>query len=97
MSFPESSSVDTTSVSPDAMATAAELRVCQAVQQKSVAQEVSEHERRQKFRRMIDPGIMRPNAHDQALRSLKVYLSPENYHYTYFPIDTSNNLREPDP
>lgn len=73
MSLLETSS---SSVSPDALAAAVELRIRQAVQQKSIAQEASEHEKRQKFRRMIDPGIMRPNAHDQALRSLKVYALP---------------------
>ena len=32
------------------------------------------HERRQMFRRMIDPGILRPNARPLALESLRVLL-----------------------
>ena len=31
-----------------------------------------DHEKRQEFRRMIDPGIMRPNARHVALESLQV-------------------------
>ena len=33
-----------------------------------------DHEKRQNFRRMIDPGILRPNARPLALESLKVEL-----------------------
>jgi hypothetical protein len=36
------------------------------------AQLIKEHERRQKFRRLIDPGIIRPNPKDQAISSLNV-------------------------
>lgn len=32
----------------------------------------ADHEKRQEFRRMIDPGILRPNARPQALESLRV-------------------------
>lgn len=56
----------------DARAAAAERRIRQAQPQKTAAQQAAMHERRQKFRRMIDPGIMRPNAHEQAVQSLKV-------------------------
>ncbi|KAJ6515862.1 hypothetical protein C8R45DRAFT_1087008 [Mycena sanguinolenta] len=35
----------------------------------------AEHELRQKFRRLIDPGILRPNAEAQALASLKTLLT----------------------
>ena len=35
-----------------------------------------DHERRQEFRRMIDPGIMRPNARPVALESMQVRPSP---------------------
>jgi len=45
----------------------------------------AEHELRQKFRRLIDPGILRPNAKDQALASLKTLLTI-----------SENLLREPD-
>jgi len=55
-----------------ALAAAAERRVCETAPQKSTAQIASEYEKRQKFRRMIDPGIIRPNAEAQAQRSLKV-------------------------
>jgi len=59
-------------VSMSALAAAAERRVSETAPQKSTAQIASEYERRQKFRRMIDPGIIRPNAEAQAQQSLKV-------------------------
>jgi len=73
------------SVSSDALAAAAELRTRQAVPQLTAAQMAAEHEKRQKFRRLLDPGITRPNSKEQALRSLKTLL-----------IITENLLREPD-
>ena len=60
------------SISQDALAAAAERRTRQAIPQKSAAQLAVEHDKRQKFRRLIDPGITRPNPYDQALKSLKV-------------------------
>ncbi len=36
------------------------------------AQLIKEHERRQKFRRLIDPGITRPNSKEQAVLSMNV-------------------------
>ncbi|KAJ7682770.1 hypothetical protein DFH06DRAFT_1464410 [Mycena polygramma] len=45
----------------------------------------AEHDLRQKFRRLIDPGILRPNAKDQALASLKTLL-----------VISENLLREPE-
>lgn len=60
------------SVSSDAIAAAAELRTRQAVPQLTAAQMAAEHEKRQKFRRLLDPGITRPNSKEQAFRSLKV-------------------------
>lgn len=59
-------------VSSDALAAAAELRTLQAVPHSTAAQLAAEHEKRQKFRRLLDPGITRPNSKEQALRSLKV-------------------------
>ena len=59
-------------VSSDALAAAAELRTRQAVPQLTAAQMAAEQEKRQKFRRLLDPGITRPNSKEQALRSLKV-------------------------
>ena len=60
------------SVSSDALAAAAELRTRQAAPQLTAAQMAAEHEKRQKFRRLLDPGITRPNSKEQAIRSLKV-------------------------
>ncbi|KAG5651354.1 hypothetical protein H0H81_008971 [Sphagnurus paluster] len=45
----------------------------------------AEHEHRQAFRRLIDPGIMRPNSKEQAVASLKILLTI-----------AENLLREPD-
>lgn len=59
-------------VSVDAVAAAALLRASQSPAQKSAAQLAAEHYRRQTFRRMIDPGIVRPNSKEQASSSLKV-------------------------
>ena len=36
----------------------------------------SDHEKRQEFRRMVDPGILRPNPRDAALESLQVRTAP---------------------
>jgi len=38
------------------------------------AQLIKEHERRQKFRRLIDPGIIRPNPKEQAMSSMNTLL-----------------------
>jgi hypothetical protein len=62
----------TPEVSLSALAAAAERRVSGTTQQKTTAEIAAEYEKRQKFRRMIDPGITRPNAEAQAHRSLKV-------------------------
>ncbi|KAF9075770.1 hypothetical protein BDP27DRAFT_1211500, partial [Rhodocollybia butyracea] len=51
----------------------------------SPAEEAAEHARRQKFRRLIDPGILRPNPENQALESLKILYKLSD-----------NLLREPD-
>lgn len=59
-------------ISADAVAAAALLRASQAPTQKSAAQLSAERDRRQTFRRMIDPGIVRPNSKEQASSSLKV-------------------------
>lgn len=62
----------TGSVSNDALAAAAELRTRQVAPQLTTAQMAAEHEKRQKFRRLLDPGITRPNSKEQAFSSLKV-------------------------
>jgi hypothetical protein len=59
-------------VSNDALAAAAELRTRRAAPQLTAAQKAVEHEKRQKFRRLLDPGITRPNSKEQALSSLRV-------------------------
>ena len=46
----------------------------QAIAGTSYAAFDEDHEKRQSFRRMIDPGILRPNARPLALESLKVDL-----------------------
>lgn len=59
-------------VSLSALAGAAERRIFDTTRQKSTAQITAEYEKRQKFRRLIDPGIIRPNAETQAHQSIKV-------------------------
>jgi len=72
------------SVSKDALAAAAELRTRQVAPQLTAAQMAAKHEKRQKFRRLLDPGITRPNSREQAFSSLKTLLAI-----------TENLLREP--
>jgi len=84
MSSPGSPRSQPDSVSNHALAAAAELRTRQATPQLTAAQMAAEHEKRQKFRRLLDPGITRPNSKEQALSSLKTLLTI-----------TENLLREP--
>lgn len=81
-----------------ALAAAAERRIHLLPQQPSAAQLSAEHERRQAFRRLIDPGILRPNSKEQASASLKVHLcfliSPETS-LDLNPPDTVHDSREP--
>ena len=65
----------------DAVAAAIERRL-QAEREKAAAAASSSkatfdenHEKRQEFRRMIDPGILRPNPRHVALESLQVHKS----------------------
>jgi hypothetical protein len=60
------------SISSDALADAAERRTRQLPLQQTAGQLAAEHDKKQKFRRLVDPGIFRPNSRDQALESLKV-------------------------
>lgn len=62
----------TSNISADALAAAAERRTREATPLLTAAQLAAEHERRQKFRRLIDPGITRPNSKERAFSSLKV-------------------------
>jgi hypothetical protein len=57
----------------DEIAAAAERRA-QASPPTDHLTELELHEKRQHFRRLIDPGILRPNAKDVALSSLEVGL-----------------------
>ncbi|KAG6916286.1 hypothetical protein DXG01_007527 [Tephrocybe rancida] len=102
MSSPEPSP----SISADALAAAAERRTSQLPAQPSAAQMAAEHERRQAFRRLIDPGIVRPNSKEQAVASLKTLLTiaenllrePENPKFQQFkPTNTTikKNLVDP--
>ncbi|KAF8165309.1 hypothetical protein B0H34DRAFT_688679 [Crassisporium funariophilum] len=84
-------------VSNHALAAAAARRILQTTPQLTAAQMAVEHEKRQKFRRLVDPGITRPNPKDQALTSLKTLLAisdnlirePENPKFQQFkPTNT---------
>jgi hypothetical protein len=83
-------------ISPDALAAAAERRVSQLPTQPSAAQLSAAHERRQAFRRLIDPGILRPNSKEQAMASLKVQCSLCYFSYSlnYGSSDLIGNIRE---
>ena len=59
-------------ISPEALAAAAERRTLQATPRLTTAQLTAQHDKRQKFRRLIDPGITRPNPKDRAMSSLRI-------------------------
>lgn len=61
-----------TPISPEALAAAAERRTRQVTPQLTTSQLAAQHDKRQRFRRLIDPGITRPNSKDRAMSSLKV-------------------------
>jgi len=69
----------------EALAAAAERRTREAAPQLTAAQLAIERDRRQRFRRLLDPGIIRPNPRQQAMSSLKTLLTI-----------SENLLREPD-
>jgi hypothetical protein len=71
---PPSSIHFATNVSPDAIAEAAELRIQSPLQTlQTPAQIAAEYDKRLAFRRLVDPGIMRPNPYETAMASLKVH------------------------
>jgi len=84
---------------PDLIAAAAERRSQQNTRS-SGAQLIQEHEQRQMFRRLIDPGIFRPNSKEVALVSLKTLLTlaenllrePDNLKYQQFKA-TNDTIR----
>jgi hypothetical protein len=57
----------------DLLAAAAQRRAQQDVDASAEIQSMQEYELRQAFRRLIDPGILRPNSKDVATTSLKVF------------------------
>ncbi|KAF9009034.1 hypothetical protein BDQ17DRAFT_1349410 [Cyathus striatus] len=94
------------SVTLESLAAAAERRARSNPQQLSAAQMAVEHEKRQKFRRMIDPGIVRPNSKEQAMASLQTLLTlsenllrdPENPKFQQFKPTNAlikRNLMDP--
>lgn len=64
--------MSTSPPTPELLAAAALRRTENAGPGFSGAQLIQEHEQRQMFRRLIDPGIYRPNSKETALASLKV-------------------------
>lgn len=59
----------------DLLATAAERRA-QSSSLSGTLTSIQEYEKRQNFRRLIDPGILRPNSKEIATASLKVHCNP---------------------
>jgi hypothetical protein len=73
MSVDSSSSIHSTEIPTDLLAAAAQSRALRA-QATPEAHRIQEYELRQSFRRLIDPGILRPNSKDVATASLKVLI-----------------------
>jgi len=91
----------TSLISPEALAAAAERRTRQTTPQLTTAQLTAQHEKRQKFRRLIDPGITRPNPKDRAMSSLRVteilpVMSEALIVENNLSVDAAHDLREPD-
>lgn len=68
-----SRSVHSPVIPPDLLATAAQRRA-QDAQPTPEAQQMQDYDLRLKFRRLIDPGILRPNPKNVAMGSLKVHI-----------------------
>lgn len=66
-------SVHSLEIAADLLAAAAQRRAQQDANGLTGAQSIQEYEMRQAFRRLIDPGILRPNSKDVATASLKVF------------------------
>jgi len=94
-----SHSIHSTEIPHDLLATAAQRRA-ESAQPTSEAQQHQEYELRQKFRRLIDPGILRPNSKDVAMASLKTLQTlsenllrePENPKFQQFKA-TNNTIK----
>ena len=59
----------------DVLAAAAQKRA-QNSSSSDTLTSIQEYEKRQSFRRLIDPGILRPNSKEIATASLKVHSQP---------------------
>jgi hypothetical protein len=97
----EESSASTSAHSPelaaDLLAAAAQRRR-QDANASNEAQNIQEYEMRQAFRRLIDPGILRPNSKDVATTSLKVFGQPLQFLYPrliIFFLDFVDHIPEP--
>ena len=71
----------------------AEREAAQAVQGNQTKSFEGDHERRQEFRRMVDPGILRPNPRHVALESLQVRFSRANSPPLCPPNDAAAEIR----
>ncbi|KAK2466238.1 hypothetical protein APHAL10511_001880 [Amanita phalloides] len=84
--------MENNSIAHDSVVATVERRVQGLMPHASPAERFKELERRQKFRRMIDPGITRPNSKDQVMSSLNTLLKiadklkdePDNPRYKQF-------------
>ncbi|KAH6914877.1 hypothetical protein BKA70DRAFT_1257279 [Coprinopsis sp. MPI-PUGE-AT-0042] len=69
---PQSATANRVAPTPEELAEAAQRRFqAQAQPQRTAQQQLQLHEKKQRFRRMIDPGIVRPNSKEAAMSSLK--------------------------
>lgn len=75
MSTSPSSPTKPNEIAADLLAAAA-LKRAQTSSASDTLTSTQEYEKRQNFRRLIDPGILRPNAKDTATASLKVHMQP---------------------
>ena len=98
MSSPTASESSNPAISVDRIAEAAERRAS-ASSRNSHLTEIEEHEKRQQFRRLIDPGILRPNAKEVAMASLHVLGLPDVLNCTTDRMpspDFTNHCRKSD-
>ena len=83
-------------ITPETLAAAAQRRAAQTTELSPEAQSIHEYDLRLSFRRLIDPGITRPNSKDTAASSLKVapkLSGPLNLaHHAVFPLDTLDHI-----
>ncbi|KAG2141732.1 uncharacterized protein EDB93DRAFT_621854 [Suillus bovinus] len=85
---------------PEFLAAAAQRRSATTAHAVSGPELLRQHEQRQKFRRLIDPGISRPNSHEATMASLKILSKisenlirePENPKFRQFK-STNNTIR----